>query len=129
MARWLPWLPASKLDLTQISRDPTVVRAYEEDPLTIKEPVRAHLGYEIVQTIERVRARPEAFDVPLYLFHGTADAITDPDGTRWLAAHAASGDVTLRLYEGLRHETLNEPERDDVIADLTAWLLTHTEAA
>lgn len=123
VARWLPTLPASKLDLSAISRDPAVVRAYRDDPLIPNEAVRAHLGYEIVQAIERVRARPEAFDVPLYLFHGTGDRITDPDGTRWLAEHAASGDVTLELYDGLYHETLNEPEREAVISDLSAWIV------
>ena len=123
IARWLPNVPVSRLDLSKISRDPTVVRAYREDPLTTKKAVRAHLGYEIVQTIDRVRAHPGAFDVPLYLFHGTADKITDPAGTEWLAEHAASGDVTLNLYDGLYHETLNEPERDDVIEDLVAWFL------
>lgn len=129
VARWFPWLPASRLDLTRISRDPAVVRAYREDPLTTKKAVRAHLGYEIVRTIDRVRDHPEVFDVPLYLFHGTDDRITDPAGTEWLAEHAASGDVTLRLFDGLYHETLNEPERAEVIAALADWLLAHTEPA
>lgn len=123
LAKWLPNAPGGRLDLTTISRDPTVVRAYREDPLTIKEVVRAHLGNEFLTTIAHVRAHPEAFDVPLYLYHGTADQITDPAGTRWLAEHAATDDVTLRLYEGLYHETHNEPERDDVIGALAAWLL------
>ena len=31
-------------------------------------------------------------------------------------------DVTVRLYPGARHETLNETNRDEVTADLVAWL-------
>ncbi len=123
VARWLPNVPVTRLDLSVLSHDPTVERAYRADPLTTKRGVRARLGYEILTTGERVRQHPEAFDVPLYLFHGTADALTDPAGTRWLAEHAASDDVTLRLYEGLYHETLNETERDDVIAALADWLV------
>lgn len=128
LAKWVPSMPAGKLDLSTISRDPTIVRAYREDPLTTKKAVRAHLGYEFLKTIAHVRAHPEAFDVPLYLFHGTGDKITDPAGTRWLAEHAASEDVTLKLYDGLYHETLNEPERDEVIGDLAAWLVARIEA-
>ena len=127
VARWLPDAPATRLDLSRLSRDPVVARAYREDPLTTKGGVRARLGWEILRTAERVRQRAEAFDVPLYLFHGTADRITSPDGTRWLAEHAATRDVTLRLYEGYYHETLNEPERDDVIRDLADWLLARAE--
>ncbi len=122
VARWLPNTPVSRLDLSLLSRDPTVARSYREDPLTIKRGVTARLGLEILTATERVRQRPEAFDVPLYLFHGTADKLTEPDGTRWLAEHAATDDVTLKVYDGYYHETMNEPERDDVIAALADWI-------
>ena len=35
---------------------------------------------------------------------------------------AGVADVTVRLYPGARHETLNETNRDEVTADLVAWL-------
>ena len=31
-------------------------------------------------------------------------------------------DVTVKLYEGGRHEMFNEINRDEVTADLIAWL-------
>ena len=121
VARWLPNAPVTRVDLSKLSHDPTVERTYREDPLTTVQGVRARLGWEIVRATERVRERPEAFALPLYLLHGTADVVTDPAGTRWLAEHAP-GDVTLRLYDGLYHETLNEDDRDRVVADLADWL-------
>ncbi len=129
LARWAPTFPVTKLDLSQLSHDPKVGPAYRDDPLTITKGVGVHLALELVGTAERVREHPEAFDGPLYLFHGTADSIADPAGTEWLAAHAASNDVTLRLYDGLYHETLNEVERDAVIADLGDWLVAHAASA
>lgn len=129
VARYAPNLPVKRLDLRQLSRDPVVVRNYREDPLTTVQGVRARLAAEMLQAAERIRHRPEAFRLPLYLFHGTADGFTDPAGTQWLADHAPSDDVTLRLYDGLYHETLNEPERDRVIGDLADWLIARTEAA
>ena len=125
VARIFPGLPTTRVDHSRISRDPVVVRNYETDPLVTHQGVRARLGNEILQATDHVREHPEAFDVPLYLFHGTADAITDPAGTRWLAEHAASDDVTLRLWDGLYHETMNEPERDEVIGALADWFEAH----
>ncbi len=34
-------------------------------------------------------------------------------------------DVTLKVYPGARHEVFNETNRDEVEADLLAWLDTH----
>ena len=34
-------------------------------------------------------------------------------------------DVTVRLYDGARHEILNETNRDEVTADIVAWLSAH----
>ena len=36
-------------------------------------------------------------------------------------------DAALKLYPGLRHEILNEKEREQVYADLLAWIEAHRE--
>jgi len=36
--------------------------------------------------------------------------------------------VTRRVYPGLRHETHNEPEGEQVIADTVAWLRSVLES-
>ena len=123
LARWLPRLPVGSVDLSVLSHDPRVAPAYREDPLCTKAGVRAALGYEIIRSIEHVRQHVDAFTAPLYAFHGTDDALTNPDGSRWIIEHAPSTDKTLKLYEGFYHETLNELGRDTVLADLTAWIL------
>jgi alpha-beta hydrolase superfamily lysophospholipase len=33
--------------------------------------------------------------------------------------------VTVKLYPGGRHEILNETNRDEVTADIVAWLRAH----
>jgi alpha-beta hydrolase superfamily lysophospholipase len=38
---------------------------------------------------------------------------------------ASSEDKTLKRYDGLYHEILNEPERAAVVADTLAWLDAH----
>lgn len=124
MSRWFPRMPTTGVDLTKISRDPVVQRNYAADPLNINRGVRARLGYEILRTAVRIREQPEVFNGPLYLFHGDQDSLTAPAGSQWLAENAASDDVTLRLWPDLRHETMNEPERDQVIEELTDWIIS-----
>jgi alpha-beta hydrolase superfamily lysophospholipase len=125
LSRFVPRLPVSKLDTSHLSRDPAVVRAYEEDPLVYTGGVRARVGAEVLRVTEHVQQHADAFALPLYLYHGTADRITDPAGSRWLHEHAPAADKSLKLYEGLYHETHNEPERERVLDDLTAWLDAH----
>jgi lysophospholipase len=42
---------------------------------------------------------------------------------------ASSDDKTIKRYEGLYHEILNEPERAAVVADMLAWLDAHAGSA
>jgi alpha-beta hydrolase superfamily lysophospholipase len=122
--RVAPRLKMGKLEIQHISRDETVQEAYLADPLTNNKGIRARVGFESLQAMKRVRQHPEAFTMPLYLFHGTADRITDPNGSKWLYEEAPSADKSLRLFDGLYHETMNEPERDEVLAELTGWVTT-----
>ena len=129
VARWRPLQVVTPLNLSRLSHDPAVERAYREDPLNTVSGLRARLAYELLLASRRVQARPEAFTLPLYLMHGTADVITPPAGSRWLAEHAPSPDVTLRLYDGLFHELMKEPEKDAVLADVADWLAAHAVTA
>jgi alpha-beta hydrolase superfamily lysophospholipase len=123
--RFLPKAYATKLDVGELSRDPVVGRAYTEDPLT--EPrVRVRLGYELLRASERIRQTDaSAFTLPLYLVHGEADPITDPDGSRWLYDHAPSDDKTLRLLPDVLHEPHNDPDKEAIVDDLISWLDQH----
>ena len=123
--RVAPRLILGKLEIDHISRDKSVQDAYIADPLTNNKGIRARMGFESLQAMKRVRQHPEAFTMPLYLFHGTADRITDPNGSKWLYAEAPSADKALRLFDGLFHETMNEPERDEVLAELSDWITAH----
>ncbi len=76
------------------------------------------------------RATPEALaavkkGLPTYIFVGDADPINAKLErlTPLVDAYKAAGlDVTLKVYPGGRHEMLNETNREEVVADLRAWL-------
>ena len=40
---------------------------------------------------------------------------------------AGVSDINYHLYEDDRHEILNETDRDQVMADIAAWLNVHVE--
>jgi alpha-beta hydrolase superfamily lysophospholipase len=48
--------------------------------------------------------------------------MTAPSGSSAMSTRVGSDDVTLRLYPGLYHEIFNEPEREQVYAELAAWM-------
>ena len=125
VSRFAPKLPATRLNTANLSRDPAVARAYEQDPLVYGGGVRARVGHAILQNVQHIEQHTDAFTLPLYLFHGTADRIADPEGSRRLFERAPTEDKTLKLYDGLLHETMNEPERERVLTDLTDWLDAH----
>ncbi|WP_290741109.1 alpha/beta hydrolase [Haliea sp.] len=120
---WLwPTLGMLKLDASQVSRDPQVVAAYEADPLVHHGKVSARLVRELFATMAVVNARAAEITLPLLVMHGEADVMTAPAGSRDFSARVGSSDVTLRLYPDLYHEIFNEPEQEQVFAELAAWM-------
>lgn len=71
-------------------------------------------------------------DLPVLLVSGDKDPVGDGGkGPRAVAEqYRAAGvtDVTCTLYPGARHEVFNETNRDEVTADVIAWLDAHLPA-
>lgn len=122
LAHLMPTLPLAVLEHNAISRDPAVVQASAADPLVYQGGIPAATGLAMVQAVAYVQSQMEAFRLPLLIVQGTADRIVDPEGSKQFYARAGSSDKTLKLYEGLFHEVLNEPEKEQVMAEIIEWL-------
>lgn len=123
---WLaPKLPVLKLNSESISRDPKVVANYEADPLVFRGGIPARTGAELIRGMEVIQDNFESIHVPLLIMHGKADKLTNMKGSVLLYERAASQDKTLKLYDDLYHEILNEPEKEIVINDMVEWLNEH----
>ncbi|WP_063006117.1 alpha/beta hydrolase [Nocardia salmonicida] len=120
-----PNLGVLTLDSSTISRDPAVVRAYDDDPLVFRGKLPARTAVEILQHTALVKQRLGALTAPLLVLHGTADVIASPSSADLLERDAGSTDVTVLRYPGLYHEVFNEPERAQVLGDVTDWLSAH----
>jgi len=127
MARVAPGRGIFRVDPETVSRDPEVVRAYDSDPLNFHDPFPA----ATIVALERVGMtfprRLPALELPLLILHGADDRLTPPSGSKLVDELASSHDKTLKLYPGLRHEILNEPERDEIIGEIVAWLIARRQ--
>ncbi|WP_341314663.1 lysophospholipase [Paraburkholderia sp. IMGN_8] len=122
ISRLWPSFPAMKIDAALLSRLPSVVNANRNDPLVHHGAIPARTGAELLQAMARIERGRAGLRVPLLVYHGTADKLTEPDGSRDFGQHAGSPDKTLTLYEDSYHETMNDLDRDRVIGELIAWI-------
>ncbi len=66
-------------------------------------------------------------DLPVLVISGSEDPAggTDLQAVHSLVEryrHLGAGPVTVKIYQGARHEVLNETNRDEVESDLVAWI-------
>ncbi len=118
----LPDLPVEELDSNAISRDPEVVAAYNADPLVHHGKIPAGIAKALVTVGETMPQRARQLTAPLLVVHGAEDALVPASGSELLVDCVGSTDVHLKVYPGLYHEVFNEPERDRVLDDVTAWI-------
>jgi alpha-beta hydrolase superfamily lysophospholipase len=108
-------LPDEPIDPAVLSRDPSIGKAYANDPLVW------HGGWKRV-TLEAFLAANEAIDagpgfgeLPLLYIHGEADQLV-PMAVAQPAVHRLAGDdFAEEIVPEARHETFNELEKEGTI--------------
>ena len=113
------------LDATGISRDPAIVAAYRADPL-VHDRIAPRLIRFLADAGPTVRALAPRWQVPTLLLYAGSDRLVVPAGSAAFSAAAPAAVVTARPFASLFHEIFNEPEQDEVLGVLTAWLDTLT---
>lgn len=117
-----PQLPTSKIKTELISRDPEVVKRAANDPLSYYGGTLARTGAEILRAMTLIQQGAGRITVPTLLFHGTADKITNPDGSKLIHSRLTVPDKTLTMYQDSFHETMNDLDKDRVLNDLSNWI-------
>ncbi|ROR35960.1 alpha-beta hydrolase superfamily lysophospholipase [Curtobacterium sp. JUb34] len=109
-----------------LTRDRKIIDAMSVDPLAVEADVIGLFGLSDTLRLLGVPRRGIPHDLPMLLQVGSDDALGGPRSVERLAqAYRRRGrlsDVTVQVYEGARHEVYNETNRDEVVADLVAWL-------
>lgn len=117
LSRILPGLSLyNELKLEWLSRDPKVGEAYDKDELVYRT-VTPRWFTEMVAA--QGRALSGTYGMPLGMFVGDADMITDPAVN---LAFAERTRASVKVYPEHRHEIFNEIGKERVIADVAEWL-------
>ena len=122
MSKIAPHLKTIKLDPNALSRDPKEVVKYFTDPGVYHGGTKARLGFEMLEAMKSAQNNFHKINIPVLILHGTEDKLADPLGSQWMYDKVSSTDKKLEYFEGLYHEIMNEPEKDDVIKVLITWI-------
>ncbi|MGZ8751443.1 MAG: alpha/beta fold hydrolase [Acidimicrobiia bacterium] len=120
-----PFAPAAT-DYDWLSRDTDEVRKYVDDPLCGFHPDFPfdEMAFLVGGPTDTVPA-----DLPILIVNGSVDPVGgEAGGTALAEAYRTVGvrDVTFTSYPDARHELFNEINRDEVVADVIAWLEAHS---
>ena len=122
LGRLVPTLPVLPSNHDHLSRNASVIEHANQDDLFYSSGMRARTGSELLRAQRWLYEHMDELTLPFFVFHGTADSLIDPQGSRDLYRRTHSSDKTLRLYDGSLHEALNDLDKERVMNDLTDWL-------
>jgi esterase/lipase len=111
----------SGVDNSALSRDPKVVGEADNDPLCHSLTTVAW-GKAMLRAIDLALKNAPRFPLPLLLMHGTKDEIAYPSGSQIFADLAPKDKVTLKMWEGFKHELHTDPEKGNVFRVMIDWL-------
>lgn len=117
-----PELPYIPFDPAALARDPSVGAAYASDPLVYHGQYQRRLLEAEVEALDRFQHELPALTMPVLLLHGSEDPFVPYARSLQAVRDMPTDDVTVHVYEGARHEVLNESNRDEVIGHLVAWI-------
>lgn len=126
LARWVAPRArmAAPIDPDALSRDPEVGRRYVADPLVFGS-LTLSMSAELFGAVQRVKGGGAEVGVPFRIHHGEADPLCPVEGSRDFAAGLTRAGSGLETHPGLRHELLNEPERETIYTALFRWIEAH----
>lgn len=125
-AQYIPRLRLSPpTSLAVLTADAEMLRNWRDDPLVDKGMWRVGTSAALARLAREIRRRAGEIETPLLLLHGSDDHLVPASGSTFLAENTGAKDVTIKIYDGLRHELVNETERAAIIALIRDWLVEH----
>ena len=109
------------LDYSDASRNPENVERMENDPLRVNV-VTPRFGIEGLKASKEALRSASMIVMPVLLQQAGADKLVNPEKSREFYENLGSKDKTWHLYDSLYHQLHEEPEREQVLGDLYAWL-------
>jgi 2,4-dienoyl-CoA reductase-like NADH-dependent reductase (Old Yellow Enzyme family)/alpha-beta hydrolase superfamily lysophospholipase len=111
--------------IPHISRVRDVQNELDWDPWCYHGPLRMRAGRQLAGALTELGRRTGELRLPLLILYGTEDRIVSPREVQEIHDRWGGEDRSLRTMNGLYHDVLNEPERQDAIDAILAWLSRH----
>jgi lysophospholipase len=111
------------LDANLISHDQQIVRDYINDPL-VHGVATTRFFTELIRATDETLHGGSRLKLPCLVMVGSGDGIVDPSATQEFFGTIGSPDKTLKVYDGLYHEILNEAEKGSILEEIGAWIST-----
>jgi len=110
-----------ELNGSNLSRNPQVARAYDEDPLV---HLQRSVGWGAagLKTIDWIKTHAEGIDLPILFLHGECDPLVDVEGARHFFDQISYPDKTIHIYPDGLHEPHNDTCYKQVVADMKSWM-------
>lgn len=124
---FFPHLALVDLPNKNFSKDSIVVEEMTYDPLINQGNIPARSGVVILKNLEYIEANRDQIKKPFLVLHGESDLVNNIEGSREFFKE--TGEIEgkeLKLYSGVYHDLLHEPEKRLIEGDIISWLNTLT---
>jgi acylglycerol lipase len=128
IAKVAPGMPVVPSLEGVLSSDPAVEERTKQDQFYYNGKTKAKQAVEIVDAGREVLKRASQLKMPLLILQGSDDELVAPQGSEELykLTNSRPGvDTSMVVWPGMRHELLNEPDGDQVLGVIIAWLNGH----
>ena len=123
VSRLFPTLSTTKISPEKLTRNQDIVEQIKADPMYYSKGIPAKTGAELLKAMDTIQSGADKISLPLLVMHGGADTVTSVAGSKSFYEKASSEDKTLKIYENAYHEILNEPEKEQVMRDISSWII------
>ena len=110
------------VDAAGLTRDKTEIEAYINDPL-VHNTGSTRWANELLNAIDWIKKHPQDLQLPILMVHGEADGINLPSGSHNFISSVIFPDKELISYPDCFHELHNDLDKEEVLSDITRWLL------
>ncbi len=117
-----PDLPPATTDFSGMSRDAAAVEGYATDPLVYRGKYKRPLLEAEMVALDQFQEDLGQLTMPVLFCHGDADPFVDYRTSLAAVEAMPSTDKVIRVYEGARHELVNETNRDEVIEEIANFV-------
>ncbi|WP_400163143.1 lysophospholipase [Brevibacillus sp. TJ4] len=116
---WPTLSMANGITPEMVSRDPEVQRAYVSDPYNVPK-VSVRWFQELHRAMDEAWKQRKKLDIPLLVLQAGDDSLIESAAVERFATGLPH--CTFHLFPGLRHELLNEPEKNEVMQRIEGWM-------